>query len=47
MMKKADFVISTLGKFGVDTIGFERLKGVSTSSTILNIRPNGERPGLH
>ena len=45
--EKADFVLSTLEKFGVDTIGFERLKGVPTSSTILNIRPNGERPALH
>ena len=45
--EKADFVISTLEKFGVDTIGFERLKGIPTSSTILNIRPNGERPALH
>jgi len=45
--EKADFVISTLEKFGVDTSGFERLKGVPTSSTILNIRPNGERPALH
>ena len=25
--EKADFVISTLEKFGVDTSGFERLKG--------------------
>ena len=45
--EKADFVISTLEKFGVDTSGFERLKGIPTSSTILNIRPNGERPALH
>ena len=45
--EKADFVLSSLEKFGVDTIGFERLKGVPTSSTILNIRPNGERPALH
>jgi Sugar kinases, ribokinase family len=45
--EKADFVISTLKKFGVDTAGFERLKGIPTSSTILNIRPNGERPALH
>ncbi len=45
--EKADFVISTLEKFGVDTAGFERLKGIPTSSTILNIRPNGERPALH
>ena len=45
--EKADFVISTLEKFGVDTSGFERLKDIPTSSTILNIRPNGERPALH
>jgi len=45
--EKADFVISVLEKFGVDTAGFERIKGVPTSSTILNIRPNGERPALH
>ena len=37
--EKADFLaISTLEKFGVDTIGFERLKGVPTSSTILNAK---------
>jgi hypothetical protein len=45
--EKADFVISVLEKFGADTAGFERIKGVPTSSTILNIRPNGERPALH
>lgn len=45
--EKADFVISVLEKFGVDTAGFERIQGVPTSSTILNIRPNGERPALH
>ncbi len=45
--EKADFVVSVLEKFGADTSGFERIKGVPTSSTILNIRPNGERPALH
>jgi len=45
--EKADFVVSVLEKFGADTAGFERIKGVPTSSTILNIRPNGERPPLH
>ena len=45
--EKADFVVSVLEKFGADTAGFERIKGVTTSSTILNIRPNGERPALH
>ena len=45
--EKADFVVSVLEKFGADTAGFKRIKGVPTSSTILNIRPNGERPALH
>ena len=45
--EKADFVVSVLEKFGADTAGFERIKDVPTSSTILNIRPNGERPALH
>ena len=45
--EKADFVVSVLEKFGADTAGFERIEGVPTSSTILNIRPNGERPALH
>jgi len=45
--EKADFVIATLQKFGVDTSGFERVKNVPTSATILNVRPNGDRPALH
>ena len=45
--EKADFVIATLQKFGVDTSGFDRVKDVPTSATILNVRPNGDRPALH
>lgn len=45
--EKADFVLMTLQKFGVDTSAMQRLKGVPTSATILNVRPNGERPALH
>ena len=45
--EKADFVIATLEKFGVDASGMQRLEGVPTSATILNVRPNGERPALH
>ena len=45
--EKADFVISTLKGFGIDTSGMQRLKDVPTSATILNVRPNGERPALH
>ena len=45
--EKADFVVSVLEKFGVDVSAFQRIEGVPTSSTILNVRPNGERPALH
>lgn len=45
--EKADFVISTLQRFGVDTAQIQRLSGVPTSATILNIRRNGDRPALH
>lgn len=45
--EKADFVLSTLARHGVDTREMQRLVGVPTSATILNIRRNGERPALH
>ncbi|MDR3375740.1 MAG: sugar kinase [Ancalomicrobiaceae bacterium] len=45
--EKADFVLHTLSGFGIDISAMARLKGVSTSATILNIRPNGDRPALH
>jgi sugar/nucleoside kinase (ribokinase family) len=45
--EKADWVLSTLAGFGVDTTTMQRLDGVPTSATILNVRPNGERPALH
>jgi sugar/nucleoside kinase (ribokinase family) len=45
--EKADFVLATMQKFGIDISAMQRLKGVPTSATILNIRPNGERPALH
>jgi sugar/nucleoside kinase (ribokinase family) len=45
--EKADFVLQQLSKFGIDTGMMQRLPGVPTSATILNIRPNGERPALH
>lgn len=45
--EKADFVLSTLKKFGVDTAQMQQLKGVPTSATILNVRRNGDRPALH
>lgn len=45
--EKGDFVIATLAKFGADVSAMQRLSGVPTSATILNVRPNGERPALH
>lgn len=45
--EKADFVLDTLRRHGVDTAMMQRLAGIPTSSTMLNVRPNGERPALH
>jgi sugar/nucleoside kinase (ribokinase family) len=45
--EKADFVIGAMGKLGIDTSAMQRLDGVPTSATILNVRPNGDRPALH
>src|SRR3982751_262915 len=45
--EKADWVLLTLAKHGIDTSAMQRLKGVPTSATILNVRPNGDRPALH
>jgi hypothetical protein len=45
--EKADFVLATLQKFGIDISAMQRLRGVPTSATILNVRPNGDRPALH
>ncbi len=45
--EKADWVLMTLKKHGVDVSAMQRLSGVPTSATILNIRPNGDRPALH
>src|SRR5260221_1794697 len=45
--EKADWVLLTLKKHGIDVSAMQRLKGVPTSATILNVRPNGDRPALH
>lgn len=45
--EKADFVIGAMDKLGIDTSAMQRLDGIPTSATILNVRPNGERPALH
>ncbi len=45
--EKADWVLATLEKHGVNISQMQRLDGVPTSATILNVRPNGDRPALH
>ncbi len=45
--EKADWVLLTLAKHGVDTSAMQQIEGVPTSATILNVRPNGDRPALH
>ena len=42
-----DFLVASLRRHGVDTALVRRLPGVSTSATILPVRPNGERPAWH
>ncbi len=42
-----DFIVDTMGRYGIDTSGLTRKSGVQTSATMLPIRPNGERPALH
>jgi sugar/nucleoside kinase (ribokinase family) len=42
-----DLVLSLLTRYGVDASRVVRKPGQRTSSTILPIRPNGERPALH
>ncbi len=43
----ADFLVSVLDGYGIDTSRLARKQGVQTSATMLPIRPNGERPALH
>jgi sugar/nucleoside kinase (ribokinase family) len=42
-----NFLLSTMQRYGINTSCLVRKPGVQTSSTMLPIRPNGERPALH
>jgi len=42
-----NFIIDTMGRYGINTDNLVRKKGVQTSATMLPIRPNGARPALH
>lgn len=45
--EKADWVLMTMAKHGIDVSAMQRIAGIPTSATILNVRPNGDRPALH
>ena len=45
--EKGDFLLATLTRHGADIACMRRIPGIPTSATILNVRPNGERPALH
>ncbi len=45
--EKADFILRTFEGYGVDTSHVQRVDNVSSSATILAIRPNGDRPAMH
>ncbi|MCC7024301.1 MAG: sugar kinase [Thermomicrobiales bacterium] len=42
-----NFIVDTMNRYGIDTLGLRRKRDVQTSATMLPIRPNGERPALH
>lgn len=42
-----NFLLNTMERYGINTSCLVRKPGVQTSSTMLPIRPNGERPALH
>jgi sugar/nucleoside kinase (ribokinase family) len=45
--EKGDFILDTYRRLGVDTSAMQRTDDAPTSATILNVRPNGDRPALH
>lgn len=45
--EKGDFVLDTYRRYGVDTSAMQRTDAAPTSATLLNVRPNGDRPALH
>ncbi len=42
-----DWVLMKLAKFGIDTSLMSRCNGFTTSSSLVTIRPDGQRPALH
>jgi sugar/nucleoside kinase (ribokinase family) len=42
-----DWVLMKLSAFGIDTTLMQRCEGYATSSSIVTVRPDGQRPSLH
>ena len=42
-----DVLVGSLGRFGIDTSHIARRDDVQTSSSVIPVRPNGDRPALH
>lgn len=42
-----DWVLTKLGRYGIDTSMMARCEGFATSSSIVTTRPDGARPALH
>lgn len=42
-----NFLLTTMQRYGINTGNLKRKPGVQTSSSMLPIRPNGDRPSLH
>lgn len=45
--EKGDFILDTYRRYGIDVSAMRRTEDAPTSATILNVRPNGDRPALH
>lgn len=42
-----DVLVSSLGRWGIDTAHIARRDDVQTSASVIPVRPNGDRPALH
>ncbi|MGF1623302.1 MAG: carbohydrate kinase family protein [Alphaproteobacteria bacterium] len=45
--EKGDFILDSYRRLGIDASAMQRTEAAPTSATILNVRPNGDRPALH
>lgn len=45
--EKGDFILDSYRRLGIDCSAMQHTEDAPTSATILNVRPNGDRPALH